>query len=400
MSFLSKRLERIKPSATMAITAKATELKASGIDVIGLGAGEPDFDTPENIKDAGISAIRNGWTKYTKVDGLQDLREAIVEKFKRENNLSYSIDQINVGVGAKHVIFNALLATLNPGDEVIIPAPYWVSYPDMVTLAEGKPVIIQTEEENGFKLSPNSLESAITPNTKWIIFNSPSNPTGAAYSSEDLADIAKVIFKHSHVHIMSDDIYEHLIYDNFKFTTLAAVEPNIFDRVLTVNGVSKSYAMTGWRIGYAGGDKALIKAMAKIQSQSTSNPASICQIAAIQALNGPQDFIEKRRLEFQDRRDMVVAMLNKTPGITCQKPKGAFYVYPSCKGLVNKKTPSGDIITSSEDFAKYLLDSGGVAVVHGAAFGMDPYFRISYASSMETLKEACERIQQAVSNLE
>ncbi|MBR73088.1 MAG: aspartate aminotransferase [Rhodospirillaceae bacterium] len=400
MSFLSKRLERIKPSATMAITAKATELKASGIDVIGLGAGEPDFDTPENIKDAGISAIRNGWTKYTKVDGLQDLREAIVEKFKRENNLSYSIDQINVGVGAKHVIFNALLATLNPGDEVIIPAPYWVSYPDMVTLAEGKPVIIQTEEENGFKLSPNSLESAITPNTKWIIFNSPSNPTGAAYSSEDLADIAKVIFKHSHVHIMSDDIYEHLIYDNFKFTTLAAVEPNIFDRVLTVNGVSKSYAMTGWRIGYAGGDKALIKAMAKIQSQSTSNPASMCQIAAIQALKGPQDFIEKRRLEFQDRRDMVVAMLNKTPGITCQKPKGAFYVYPSCKGLVNKKTPSGDIITSSEDFAKYLLDSGGVAVVHGAAFGMDPYFRISYASSMETLKEACERIQQAVSNLE
>ena len=399
MSFLSKRLERIKPSATMAITAKAAELKLAGRDVIGLGAGEPDFDTPDDIKEAGILAIRKGWTKYTKVDGLQELKEAIIEKFKRENNLIYSSDQINVGVGAKHVLFNALLATLDPGDEVIVPAPYWVSYPDMVSLAEGKPVIISPNEKSGFRLSPSALEAAITPRTKWLIFNSPSNPTGVAYSSKELAEIATVLIRYPHVHVMSDDIYEHLVYDDFKFATLAAVEPSIFNRVLTINGVSKAYAMTGWRIGYAGGDVELIKAMAKIQSQSTSNPASMCQMAAIQALNGPQNFIQKRRTEFQKRRDMVVDMLNDANGITCQKPEGAFYVYPSCKGLIGTKTPLGDTINSSEELAKYLLDSVGVAVVHGAAFGLDPHFRISYAASMTILEEACLRIQRAVEEL-
>tara|TARA_Y100001970_G_scaffold294331_1_gene450772 strand:+ start:75759 stop:76964 length:1206 start_codon:yes stop_codon:yes gene_type:complete len=399
MSFLAKRVSRIKPSPTMAITAKAAQMRADGHDVIGLGAGEPDFDTPDNIKSAGIEAIRSGMTKYTKVDGLPELREAVVKKFSRENGLNYDPSQINVGVGAKHVIFNALMATVNSEDEVIIPAPYWVSYPDMVALAGGKAVIVGSSEESGFKLNPKSLESAITRNTKWLIFNSPSNPTGSAYTKTDLKELAAVLMRFPNVHIIADDIYEHLIYDDFQFESIASVEPGLMERTLTVNGVSKSYSMTGWRIGYAGGDTAIIKAMAKIQSQSTSNPSSMCQVAAIEALNGNQDFIETRKIKFQQRRDLVVTELNKIEGINCRKPEGAFYVYPSCAGLIGKKTPLGKVITSSEDLADYLLDTVGVAVVHGAAFGLDPYFRISYATSTEILKEACGRIQDAIGKI-
>ena len=399
MSFLAKRVSRIKPSLTMAITAKAAQMRADGHDVIGLGAGEPDFDTPDNIKSAGIEAIRSGMTKYTKVDGLPELREAVVKKFSRENGLNYDPSQINVGVGAKHVIFNALMATVNSEDEVIIPAPYWVSYPDMVALAGGKAVIVGSSEESGFKLNPKSLESAITRNTKWLIFNSPSNPTGSAYTKTDLKELAAVLMRFPNVHIIADDIYEHLIYDDFQFESIASVEPGLMERTLTVNGVSKSYSMTGWRIGYAGGDTAIIKAMAKIQSQSTSNPSSMCQVAAIEALNGNQDFIETRKIKFQQRRDLVVTELNKIEGINCRKPEGAFYVYPSCAGLIGKKTPLGKVITSSEDLADYLLDTVGVAVVHGAAFGLDPYFRISYATSTEILKEACGRIQDAIGKI-
>tara|TARA_B100000676_G_scaffold313513_1_gene395829 strand:- start:2130 stop:3287 length:1158 start_codon:yes stop_codon:yes gene_type:complete len=383
----------------MAITAKAAQMRADGHDVIGLGAGEPDFDTPDNIKSAGIEAIRSGMTKYTKVDGLPELREAVVKKFSRENGLNYDPSQINVGVGAKHVIFNALMATVNSEDEVIIPAPYWVSYPDMVALAGGKAVIVGSSEESGFKLNPKSLESAITRNTKWLIFNSPSNPTGSAYTKTDLKELAAVLMRFPNVHIIADDIYEHLIYDDFQFESIASVEPGLMERTLTVNGVSKSYSMTGWRIGYAGGDTAIIKAMAKIQSQSTSNPSSMCQVAAIEALNGNQDFIETRKIKFQQRRDLVVTELNKIEGINCRKPEGAFYVYPSCAGLIGKKTPLGKVITSSEDLADYLLDTVGVAVVHGAAFGLDPYFRISYATSTEILKEACGRIQDAIGKI-
>jgi len=399
MSFIAKRLARIKPSPTMAITAKAAELKAQGRDVIGLGAGEPDFDTPENIKEAGIRAIRDGATKYTKVDGMPELKAAIARKFKRDNGLDYAPEQITVGSGGKHVLYNALMATLNPGDEVVIPAPYWVSYPDMVILAEGTPVIVPAAEADGFKLQPDALEAAITPATKWFIFNSPSNPTGAAYSRNEIAALAAVLARHPQVHILSDDIYEHLVYDGFQFSTMAEVAPELYDRTLTMNGVSKSYAMTGWRIGFAGGDAALIKAMAKMQSQSTSNPASISQIAAIEALDGPQGSIAERNETFRERRDLVVAMLNQASGITCHRPEGAFYVYPSCAGLIGKKTPDGKVIEGSEDFAGYLLAGEGVAVVHGTAFGLDPFFRISYATSTEALTEACERIQRAASAL-
>ena len=399
MSFIAKRLARIKPSPTMAITAKAVELKAQGRDVIGLGAGEPDFNTPENIKEAGIRAIRDGATKYTKVDGMPELKAAIARKFKRDNGLDYAPEQITVGSGGKHVLYNALMATLNPGDEVVIPAPYWVSYPDMVILAEGTPVIVPAAEADGFKLQPDALEAAITPATKWFIFNSPSNPTGAAYSRNEIAALAAVLARHPQVHILSDDIYEHLVYDGFQFSTMAEVAPELYDRTLTMNGVSKSYAMTGWRIGFAGGDAALIKAMAKMQSQSTSNPASISQIAAIEALDGPQGSIAERNETFRERRDLVVAMLNQASGITCHRPEGAFYVYPSCAGLIGKKTPDGKVIEGSEDFAGYLLAGEGVAVVHGTAFGLDPFFRISYATSTEALTEACERIQRAASAL-
>lgn len=399
MSFIAKRLERIKPSPTMAITAKAGQLRAQGRDVISLGAGEPDFDTPQNVKRAGIDAIREGKTKYTPVDGTPELKAAIARKFRRDNELDYDVTQINVGSGGKHVLYNALMATLNFGDEVMIPAPYWVSYPDMVLLAEGTPVIVPTDEANGFKLQPEELEAAITPKTKWFIFNSPSNPTGAAYSRAEITGLAEVLQRHSHVHILSDDIYEHLVYDGFEFATMAQVAPELYSRTLTMNGVSKGYAMTGWRIGFAGGDVALIKAMAKIQSQSTSNPSSISQIAAIEALDGPQVSIGERNETFCDRRDLVVSMLNQTEGITCHRPVGAFYVYPSCAGLIGKKTPDGTIIENSEDFAAYLLGGEGVAVVHGAAFGLDPFFRISYATATEVLTEACERIQRAAASL-
>ncbi len=399
MTFLAKRLDRIKPSPTMAITAKAAELRAEGRDVIGLGAGEPDFDTPENIKEAGIRAIRDGQTKYTKVDGKPELKAAIARKFKRDNGLDYAPEQFNVGSGGKHVLYNALMATLDPGDEVVIPAPYWVSYPDMVLLAEGTPVIAPAAEANGFKLLPEELDAAITAKTKWFIFNSPSNPTGGAYSRAEIAALAEVLLRHPQVHILSDDIYEHLVYDGFEFSTMAEVAPELYGRTLTMNGASKGYAMTGWRIGFAGGDAALIKAMAKVQSQSTSNPASISQVAVIEALDGPQDSIGIRNETFRERRDLVVGMLNQTRGITCHKPQGAFYVYPSCAGLIGKKTPEGKAIESSEDFAAYLLDGEGVAVVHGTAFGLDPFFRISYATSTEALTEACQRIQRAAASL-
>ena len=399
MSFLANRIRRIKASPTMATTAKAAELKSQGRDIIGLGAGEPDFDTPENIKMAGIAAITNGASKYTKVDGMPELKAAISRKFHRENSLEYLPEQIIVGAGGKHVLYNALMATLNPGDEVIIPAPYWVSYPDMVLLAEGKPIFVNTSEKNEFKLQPSELEAAITPATKWFIFNSPSNPTGSAYNREEIHALAKVLIKYPQVHILADDIYEHMVYDDFTFTTIAEVEPELYERTLTVNGVSKAYAMTGWRIGYAGGDVKLIKAMAVIQSQSTSNPTSISQLAAIEALDGPQVSIKDRNIVFQKRRDLVTDMLNQTVGISCYRPNGAFYVYPSCAGLIGKQTPDGNIINDSEDFANYLLEKEGVAVVHGKAFGLDPFFRISYASSTELLTDACERIQQAASKL-
>jgi len=399
MSLIAQRLARIKPSPTMAITAKANELRASGRDVIGLGAGEPDFDTPDNVKEAGIAAIRNGQTKYTKVDGTPELKSAIARKFKRDNGLEYNIDQINVGSGGKHVLYNALMATLDPGDEVVIPAPYWASYPDMILLAEGTPVIAPALEDNGFKLAPADLNAAITAKTKWFIFNSPSNPTGSAYSKDEIAALAEVLRPHENIHILSDDIYEHLVYDGFTFATFAEAAPDLYGRTLTMNGVSKGYSMTGWRIGFAAGDAALIKAMAKVQSQSTSNPSSISQAAAIEALDGPQGSIAERNKIFCERRDLVVGMLNQAAGITCQIPEGAFYVYPSCAGLIGTKTPDGKTIRTSEDFATYLLDGEGVAVVHGAAFGLDPFFRISYATSTEILTEACQRIQRAAASL-
>ena len=399
MAFLADRLDRIKPSPTIAVTMKARELKAQGRDIIGLGAGEPDFDTPENIKQAAIKAINAGDTKYTNVDGTDALKKAIVAKFKRENNLDYKIDQITVGTGGKQVLYNALIATVNPGDEVIIPAPYWVSYPDIVHLAEGTPVPVECGQNHQFKLQPEMLEAAITPKTKWLILNSPSNPTGAAYTAKELRALADVLLKHPHVWVLTDDMYEHLVYDSFKFATLAEVEPKLYDRTLTMNGVSKSYCMTGWRIGYAGGPVSLIKAIAKIQSQSTSNPSSISQAAAVEALNGPQDFIAKHNVSFKERRDMVVEMLNNAKGLHCHKPEGAFYVYPSCAGAIGKTTPEGKKIATDDDFVTYLLESEGVAAVQGSAFGLSPHFRISYATSTEALKDACTRIIRACEKL-
>ena len=399
MPFLSAALDRVKPSATIAVTDKARQLKAAGRNVIGLGAGEPDFDTPANIKLAAIHAIEAGKTKYTAVDGIPELKDAIVAKFGRENKLTYKPSQITVGTGGKQVLYNALMATVNPGDEVIIPAPYWVSYPDMVELAGGTPVPVVCTAEHGFKLQAADLEKAITPKTKWLILNSPSNPTGAAYTHAEMKALTDVLVKHPQVWIMTDDMYEHLVYDNFTFVTPAQVEPQLFDRTLTVNGVSKAYCMTGWRIGYAGGPEKLIKAIATIQSQSTSNPSSISQWAAVEALNGPQDFIAANNKAFKERRDLVVSMLNQAPGINCPRPEGAFYVYPSCAGTMGKTTPSGKKLTNDEDFVTELLESEGVAVVHGSAFGLGPAFRISYATKTSDLEEACTRIQRFCANL-
>jgi aspartate aminotransferase len=399
MSFLAARLSLIKPSPTIAVTQKAADLKAQGRNVIGLGAGEPDFDTPDNIKAAAKAAIDKGETKYTAVAGTLALRKAIAAKFKRENGLDYAPDQITVGCGGKQVIYNALLATLNQGDEVIIPAPYWVSYPDMVVLAEGTPVFVEGREENGFKLTAADLEKTITPKTKWLILNSPSNPSGAAYSKDELKALTDVLLKHPHVWVMTDDIYEHLVYDGFEFFTVAQVEPKLYERTLTINGLAKAYAMTGWRVGYAGGPKMLISAMNMIQSQSTTHTSSVSQAAGVEALNGPQDFIPKNAELFKSRRDLVVSMINQAKGLTCKTPEGAFYVYPSCAGAIGKKTPDGKVIGSDSDFVTALLEAEGVAAVQGEAFGLSPYFRISYATSTEALTDACERIQRFCGSL-
>jgi len=398
MSIISDSLKRIKPSPTIAVSTKARELKAAGKDVIGLGAGEPDFDTPQNIKEVAIKAIKDGDTKYTAVDGTPALKKAIVEKFKRENNLDYLGDQITVGAGGKHVIYNAMMATLNEGDEVIIPAPYWVSYPDIVLLTGAKPVIIKCSEDQGFKLKPKDLENTITNKTKWLILNSPSNPTGASYSENEIRNLAEVLKKNSNVHILSDDIYEHVSYEEFKFFTIAQI-PELKERVLTMNGVSKSYAMTGWRIGYAAGPKEIIKAIAKIQSQSTSNPSSVSQAAAVEALSGKQDFISERSKAFQERRDFVVSELNKINGINCLKPEGAFYVFPSCKELLGKKDNKGNVLKTDVDFVQSLLENAGVAVVQGSAFGLNGFFRISYATSLENLKKALNKISDFCKSL-
>ncbi|MGV8998507.1 MAG: pyridoxal phosphate-dependent aminotransferase [Parvibaculaceae bacterium] len=399
MAFLSDSLKRIKPSATIAATQKARDLKARGVDVIGLGAGEPDFDTPDNIKAAAIDAINRGETKYTAVGGIDELKAAIAAKFKRENELTYTPAQCFVAPGGKPIIYNAMAATLNPGDEVIIPAPYWVSYPDIVAMLGGTPVFVEAGMDTGFKLQPDVLEKAITPKTKWFFFNSPSNPTGAAYTHDELKKLTDVLLRHPHVWILSDDMYEHLSYDGFKFVTPAQVEPKLYDRTLTMNGVSKAYSMTGWRIGYCAGPIELIKAMTTIQSQSTSNPTSISQWAAVEALNGTQDFIPKRAESFKERRDLVVSMLNQATGLKCPTPEGAFYVYPSCAGCIGKTTPKGRVINNDQDFVEALLEEEGVACVHGQAFGLAPFFRISYATSTEALTAACERIQRFCASL-
>jgi aspartate aminotransferase len=399
MTLLASRLGRIKPSATIAISAKAAALKAAGKNIIALSFGEPDFDTPPNIKEAAIKAIQAGDTKYTAVDGTPKLKEAVINKFKRENNLTYTAKQISVGTGGKQVLYNAFMATLNPGDEVIIPAPYWVSYPDMVLLAEGTPVIVPCTQATGFKLKAADLEAAITPKTKWVLLNSPSNPSGAAYTYAELKAITEVLVRHPHVWILTDDMYEHLVYDDFKFCTPAQIEPSLYERTLTMNGVSKAYCMTGWRIGYAGGPEALIKAMGELQGQSTSNPSSISQAAAVEALNGTQDFIAVNNAEFKKRRNLVVSMLNQAQGLNCHTPEGAFYVYPSCAALIGATTPTGSVITSDADVATYLLEAQGVAIVHGSAFGLAPHFRISYAASTTLLEEACTRIQKACADL-
>ena len=396
---ISQALRRVKPSATLVASAKARALKAQGRDIIALTAGEPDFDTPDNIKQAAIRALREGKTKYTDVDGSPELKDAIVAKFKRENGLAYTRAQVNVSPGGKAVIFNAFMATLDPGDEVIIPAPYWVSYPDMVLLCGGTPVAIETRIEYGFKLKPADLAEAITPRTKWLLLNSPSNPSGAAYSADELQALAAVLAAFPHVHVLTDDMYEHLIYGDFQFATIAQVAPGLYPRTLTMNGVSKAYAMTGWRIGYAGGPEWLIKAMANVMGQTTSNPSSISQWAAVEALNGPQDFIPDNRKLFQGRRDLVVSMLNQARGLHCPTPEGAFYVYPSCADAIGLRTPDGEVIASDEDFATQLLAAEGVAVVHGGAFGLSPCFRISYATSTELLEDACARIQRFCASL-
>ncbi|AMM83738.1 pyridoxal phosphate-dependent aminotransferase [Martelella sp. AD-3] len=394
MALLADALSRVKPSATIAVAQKARDLKAKGRDVISLGAGEPDFDTPDNIKQAAIEAINRGETKYTPVPGIQPLREAIVAKFKRENNLDYKPSQTIVGTGGKQILFNAFMATLNPGDEVVIPAPYWVSYPEMVALCGGTPVFVSAKKEDNYKLQAEDLEKAITPNTKWFIFNSPSNPSGAAYTHDELKGLTDVLMRHENVWVLTDDMYEHLTYGDFKFVTPAEVEPGLYDRTLTMNGVSKAYAMTGWRIGYAAGPEVLIKAMTTIQSQQTSGACSIAQWASVEALNGTQEFIPERKAAFEKRRDLVVSMLNQATGIECPVPEGAFYVYPSCAGLMGKTAPTGKVMETDEDFVTELLESEGVAVVHGSAFGLGPNFRISYATSEAELEEACNRIQR------
>jgi aspartate aminotransferase len=399
MSFLADRLARVNPSPTMAMSALATDLMAAGRDIISLSQGEPDFDTPANIKEAAIAAIHAGDTKYTVFDGRIELKRAICAKFARENGLSYEPRQITVSSGGKQVLYNAFVATPSPGDEVVIPAPYWVSYPEMVLLADGTPVPVPCPQNNGFKLRPEDLDAAITPKTKWLILNSPSNPSGAAYTERDLRELAEVLLAHEQVWVMTDDMYEHLVYDDFRFTTIAQVEPRLYERTLTVNGVSKAYCMTGWRIGYGGGPQALIRAMGAIQSNSTANPCSISQAAAIEALTGPQDFIAAHNRSFKERRDLVVDLLNRVPGLHCPRPEGAFYVYPSCAGILGKRTPDGGTIDSDEDFVRYLLEEAGVAVVHGAAFGLAPHFRISYATSTAELREACARIDAACRKL-
>ncbi|PHS29404.1 MAG: aspartate aminotransferase [Robiginitomaculum sp.] len=396
---ISENLKRVKPSATLAVSQQARELKAQGVDVIGLGAGEPDFDTPDNIKDAAIAAIKAGKTKYTAVDGIPELKDAIAKKFERDNGLHYSAEQISVAPGGKPILFNAFLATLNPGDEVLIPAPYWVSYPDIAILCGGAPKIIDTRIEDGFKLTAEALEAAITPKSKWLVLNSPSNPTGAAYSRAELEALGEVLLKYPHVWVLTDDMYEHLIYDDFEFYTIAQAVPGLYERTLTMNGVSKAYAMTGWRIGYAAGPKDLIAAMRKVMSQSTSNPTSISQWAAVEALNGPQDFIAERNAVFKERRDLVVAMLNQTEGLACRTPEGAFYVYPDCAALIGRKTADGVVIENDTVLSSELLSAEAVAVVPGAAFGMSPAFRISYATSTELLTQACERIARFCASL-
>ena len=396
---LADRLSRIKPSPTIAVTTKAAELKAAGQDVIGLGAGEPDFDTPDHIKEAARIAMANGKTKYTAVDGIPELKQAIVDKFARENNIKTSLAEVSVGTGGKQILYNALMATVNPGDEVIIPAPYWVSYPDMVLLAEGVPVPVDCPQETGFKLTPAALDGAITDKTKWLILNSPSNPTGAGYTAAELAALADVLRRHEHVMVMCDDMYEHLVYDDFKFATLVEVAPDLQSRTLTTNGVSKAYCMTGWRIGYACGPQPLIKAMAKIQSQSTSSPNTIAQYAAVAALNGPLDFMASNAVHFAERRNLVVDALNEIDGLDCSRPDGAFYVYPSCAGVIGATTPDGKVIENDGDYVTWLLEEGGVAAVQGAAFGLEPHFRISYATSTEALVDAMARIKAATDKL-
>ena len=398
-TLIAKRMSLIKPSPTMAVTKMAAEMKAAGKDIIGLGAGEPDFDTPDHIKNAAIEAIKNGETKYTAVDGTPALKKAIAKKFYKDNSIKYNIDEIIVSVGGKQVLYNALMSSINPGDEVIIPSPFWVSYPDMVSLAGGVPIIVEGKEKNNFKIQPEDIRDKISTKTKWIIINSPSNPTGSSYSAEELRDIGNLLLEYENIFVMSDDIYEKIIYDDFKFFSLAEVVPELKDRILTVNGVSKAYAMTGWRIGYAGGPKHLITAMSKLQSQSTSNPSSISQAAALAALEGPEEFLLERNEKFKTRRDMVVNMLNECNGLSCIKPSGAFYVYPSCSGIIGKSSKEGKLIENSIDFSAYLLESVGVAVVPGSAFGADPFFRISYATSDSILEEACNRIKKACEQL-
>ncbi len=399
MSFVASRLGLIKPSPTIGVTQKARDLKAEGKDVIGLGAGEPDFDTPPHIIEAAKKAMDDGVTRYTPVNGIPELREAISAKFKRENGLDYSVDEIAVGCGGKQIIFNAMMATVNPGDEIIIPAPYWVSYPDIPLMFEGKPVFVDCPAENGFRMTADDLEAAIGPKTKWLILNSPSNPSGAAYTKADLKALTDVLMKHEQVWVLTDDIYEHIVYDDFEFSTLAQVEPGLKDRTLTLNGMSKAFCMTGWRVGYAGGPKDLIKAMTMVQSQSTTHTSSISQAASVAGLNGPRDFIQGNNKIFKERRDLVVSMLNQAPGLDCPTPEGAFYVYPSCAGAIGKKTPGGQTIETDEDFVTYVLETEGVAVVQGAAFGLSPCFRVSYATSTELLEDACQRIQRASAQL-
>jgi aspartate aminotransferase len=399
MAFLADALSRIKPSATIAVTQMARELKAQGKDVISLSVGEPDFDTPQNIKDAAVAAIARGETKYTPVAGIPELRKAIADKFKRENGLDYKPEQVIVGTGGKQILFNAFMATINPGDEVVIPAPFWVSYPEMIALCGGTPVFVETTIENNFKLTAEQLDKAITPKTKWFMFNSPSNPSGAAYSKDELKALTDVLLKHPHVWVLTDDMYEHLVFGDFVYYTPAQVEPKLYERTLTMNGVSKAYAMTGWRIGYAAGPLPLIKAMDMIQGQQTSGACSVAQWAAVEALNGPQDFITESKKAFEERRDLVVSMLNQASGIVCPKPEGAFYVYPSCAALIGKTAPSGKVIETDEDFVMELLATEGVATVHGSSFGLGPNFRVSYATSNAKLEEACSRIQRFCASL-